>query len=609
MPRLSEDEAAHRPKEKRYTGLLPLQNQMYSAMAAALLAPELPVGREFGGTRANTRGNTARSADPELPRPRGNSFYPDSRYFYQGPKEPDTWRCTACVECSDVFPAPATVKCYSCAKYDARRKGLFCKRCFDTRHPWHRQNHTWLPLNKAEDLEDDVKGQRVRAEMDHRITGIEELLQSTAATRRILEAQSSDTLPSELVGDTRTAINHAESEVGRVRRKLHDDVVLRELVALGKLDAKRDAPSRGWGGPERRSSKPRPGHTRLEADYFVNLRAALVIQKSWRRYAAGLTMRRRIGQVYHKAWDEDEDRFYFVKDGSKEVSWEAPRLLKGDLSFLLTPRTFSRRKKNGEFTFAALHKPRRRHAGASEGALDAAALVVQCAWRRRVALNTARALAARQWQRVKDPASGRFYFVHVKSGRTSWKRPRVFGGNKELAERMIQTPRGFSLRLELERRGASGGQGEAQPQQGAQQPSVQGGEAWDGAWDPEAWQWKEDGSWEETAGAEGESSTALVLAPELALAGLSEADGWDEDWEEDTEWTDNKATEDGTSTVLVLSPPRDVVAKDSARDSDGDLTLADGWEEVFDPQGSYFVNRSTGERSWSFPGSQSRAFR
>jgi hypothetical protein len=57
------------------------------------------------------------------------------------------------------------------------------------RHPHHRQPHTWLPLTEVENLDEASKGQRVRAEFDHRIAASEELLRSIQASQRLLVAQ------------------------------------------------------------------------------------------------------------------------------------------------------------------------------------------------------------------------------------------------------------------------------------------------------------------------------------------------------------------------------------------------------------------------------------
>lgn len=135
-------------------GLLPVQNQMYGAMAEALLKGMVPPPHK-------ERSAVRRLEAGELPKLRGNEFYAESRWFYKPPEEPDVPLCTACVECPLLNPSKCEIKCYSCAKFDPLGKGHFCGSCFKTRHPSYRQAHTFLPIGEVEDLEGAAKAQRV----------------------------------------------------------------------------------------------------------------------------------------------------------------------------------------------------------------------------------------------------------------------------------------------------------------------------------------------------------------------------------------------------------------------------------------------------------------
>ena len=187
-------------------GLLPWQNETYVSMAEELLRsvdPPPPTAEHEG-----------RFAPNRLPKPKGNEFYEESRWWFRGPKEPTFPKCTACVgACHPDNPNNADIKCYSCVKFDPKRAGLFCHACFKERHPWHRVKHTWLPLSEAEDMHEAVGHQRVRAEFDHRVAGIKDLLHSVQATQRILQAQHDDELPHELVEEAIAHVEHAGHEV------------------------------------------------------------------------------------------------------------------------------------------------------------------------------------------------------------------------------------------------------------------------------------------------------------------------------------------------------------------------------------------------------------
>jgi hypothetical protein len=135
-------------------GLVPVQNQVYGAMAEALLKGMIPPPHK-------ERLAVKRLQAGELPKLRGNEFYAESRWFYKPPEEPELPLCTACVECPALNPSKCDFKCYSCVKFDPLRKGHFCGPCFQARHPPYRQAHTFLPIGEVEDLTGAAKGQRV----------------------------------------------------------------------------------------------------------------------------------------------------------------------------------------------------------------------------------------------------------------------------------------------------------------------------------------------------------------------------------------------------------------------------------------------------------------
>jgi len=450
----------------------------------------------------------------ELPRPEGNNLYSDSRYFYLPPVEPSEPRCGACVECSGLNPALAMVKCFTCIRYDPRKKGLYCMACFQARHPWHRDPHTWLPMSQVEDLDAASKGQRVRAELDHRVVACSDLLSEVSATLRMVEGQSLDPLPEELLSDSHELVDHAEAQVQRVRRKLRDDIALRDAFASGKMAGADDAlsqQSRGWevepvgstlmsaqrtaraakaaqqaAAAAAAAAGKRKGGAKVMPTYFEQLRAAVMVERVFRKRQGRKVVLRRVAQVWSKAWSKDVKRWYFVNDITGETRWTPPLILQGDIDILLTPRTFARRKARGDLDLDRIYRP-------TKPAMDedGAATAVQACWRRKQARRLAAEQAGRVLQRVKDTASGKFYYFNASTGQTSWKRPAFL--TKAAAEAAIQTPRGFALRAELEQRAASaapaadwGLQGELQAELEASDASAgaelaAGGGSWPGA--------------------------------------------------------------------------------------------------------------------------------
>ena len=111
-----------------------------------------------------------------------------------------------------------------------------------------------------------------------------------------------------------------------------------------------------------------------------------------------------------------------------------------------------------------------------------AATLLQGAWRRKLARRRLAEQAGRALQRVRDPASGKYYYYNVKTGATSWRRPAFL--SREEAEAAIKTPRAFALRADMELRARSAVEGGEGGEGG-------GGEEWgddDGSWAGEWWE-------------------------------------------------------------------------------------------------------------------------
>jgi hypothetical protein len=423
----------------RQVGLLPWQNETYSSMAEASLRSVEPPQA--------THVHDGNFAPNRLPRPRGNEFYEASRFWYRAPVNPPFPKCSACVgDCHPDNPRNADIKCYTCVKFDPARLGLFCQQCFAARHPWHRVKHSWLPLSEAEDMHEAVGHQRVRAEFDHRVAGIKDLLHSVQSTQRILQAQHEDELPHELVEAGIEHVEHAAREVTRIRRSLRNEMAVRRMVKEKKLfEGARPQLSLGSDVDDQRVA-PAVG----KASAFERLHGALILQRAYRRRNARRHVCRRVGQFWMKVWDESEQRWFYRNDKTKEVTWDQERVPiidfhDGEDKYLLTPRTFARRKKRGQLEISEIYRAVR-----TMSKIDAA-LVMQHAWRRKSGSKKAGRRCAEIYQRIWDKRRQRFYYFNVRTKAVSWKPPAVM--SVETAMQVIRTPRSFATHaLERQRR-------------------------------------------------------------------------------------------------------------------------------------------------------------
>ena len=110
------------------------------------------------------------------PKPSMNQFYEGSRFYYDAPKEPQSPLCTCHQMCPEKTPNIASYKCFSCVKFDPKKKGWFCNACFNKMHPWYREQHHYVHISEDDDMEYDLVAQNYRAELDRTLDGIEGLI-------------------------------------------------------------------------------------------------------------------------------------------------------------------------------------------------------------------------------------------------------------------------------------------------------------------------------------------------------------------------------------------------------------------------------------------------
>jgi hypothetical protein len=147
--------------------------------------------------------------------------------------------------------------------------------------------------------------------MDHRIVSIQQLIESVSNSRGTITDQINDPLPNELMIAGRMALDIADSDVHRMRRKLRDDIVTRELVSKGKLPADA-AGNSGW------NKEHNPNRMKkLNPASFEKLLAANVVGRAYRMRQARRYACRRAGQIYTKSWNEEEEKWFYVNTKTK----------------------------------------------------------------------------------------------------------------------------------------------------------------------------------------------------------------------------------------------------------------------------------------------------
>ena len=153
--------------------------------------------------------------------PRGVFYRNTSTFTTPMPSRVLPKRCTCQYLCTG---APAAIKCLSCAMYDPKGVGFFCKMCFDARHPWYRVDHMSLDISLDESIEHTIKVAHRRAEMIRFEREGVDLLDSVKSLAPALDYVGDDfKVESQLktAGHTATKL---EDRIHAFRRSLRDDV-------------------------------------------------------------------------------------------------------------------------------------------------------------------------------------------------------------------------------------------------------------------------------------------------------------------------------------------------------------------------------------------------
>ena len=137
---------------------------------------------------------------------------------------------------------------------------------------------------------------------------------------------------------------------------------------------------------------------------------------------ARATVREKIHETYEMVWDNELQRWYFFNSKTGTSSWEEPLLMRsvGRVD-LLTPRTRENmmyKKQNGKWKTS------------KDMTEDEAARKIQGAWRSKVALRNVREMVKKQYERVYDQDSNRYFYFNTRTQESFWERPKILGSDE-----------------------------------------------------------------------------------------------------------------------------------------------------------------------------------
>ena len=188
---------------------------------------------------------------------------------------------------------------------------------------------------------------------------------------------------------------------------------------------------------------PKPKTPRFTAETLSDEEAALHIQGIWRARKARKLLRKMIADVYVKKYDHESKKFYYVNKKSGESFWKKPLGLHSD-DLVASARTEAQAVKDG--VVEKRHRTPRVHA--KDLSREDAALMIQGAYRRKMARRLLHQMASKLYTKSYDENSGRFYFTNKKTGESVWDPPKSLGDDEEVE----MTPRSKAKYDEIKRK-------------------------------------------------------------------------------------------------------------------------------------------------------------
>lgn len=324
------------------------------------------------------------------------------------------------------------IKCLSCVKFDAAGLGLYCRRCFEARHPWYRAEHTYLPLAKAAQAGEDRAAVTHWVEADRQVEEMTNLLRQTQGWLDQLDRDAQDFRGDEGLKKSGKKLVAAEARLRAALEQLRGpgarglDAAARalpgELEKLGR-EVQAATVAAAARGP---SIKEAPRRSRRQVRGTVNgvvgkeEAAAVVIQAQFRRTLALRRALDLVREVYCRKLDPSLGVMYYSNTHTHTNSWRRPPLITRHREhILLTPRSHRRHYAERRKSTLALVPYDPCQAAASR--LQGVARIWKAKKRTRLKMR-------KHFVKVFDQDQGAYYYFNRQTNEATWVKPKLLGG-------------------------------------------------------------------------------------------------------------------------------------------------------------------------------------
>ncbi|GMF16923.1 unnamed protein product [Phytophthora fragariaefolia] len=162
---------------------------------------------------------------------------------------------------------------------------------------------------------------------------------------------------------------------------------------------------------------PRTRQKNERQEHLTPEKAAVMVQRAYRRKRGFQNLLRLCQSVYERIYDPEQGMYYYHNTRTKETTWEKPLLLRGAEADVFTPRT--RQKKLQSLIRAVNTSARKPRQWTEEEAITR----LQGLYRAKKAKEELSARLAQRFKQAVDPSSGQAYYVNMLTQEVSWDPP------------------------------------------------------------------------------------------------------------------------------------------------------------------------------------------
>ena len=349
-------------------------------------------------------------------KPPRDIFYRNTSTFLTKLPPPIPEKCCRCQYLCDGDEAE--IKCYSCAIYDPEQNAIYCKKCFEHRHPWHRSKHIFAPIETDEAIEYSMKiSHRIAAANRYDREGKSVLYKLQNENRPLLQYLADDKKTDDDMRKFGRKALDLEKYINELRKDLQADIDSpRNQGKSLVMDGKEQEVLKN----KRRLEKEKQ---RLDRQSTVN-NALIKIQRLVRGNATRRIISLMMVDTVVRVWRSDIGKDFYYDRATGVSSWTPSKLIMKKHIDLLAYVQEEQSEKNNVVWTCKRQKTRRREA-LIEDTYTASTVINsfgRCILARRKVIERLNNIYRKIW----DDEQSTYYYANILDSSSSWTKNSLY---------------------------------------------------------------------------------------------------------------------------------------------------------------------------------------